>query len=171
MVTAVVAVGFPCGVFVRGVLAGRHVLRYETIGQLGPPVPLWLQTTGAHEAHKSLKGVLVAVGNTVKHSIQHVSTSLSHSLATATSDSHGTGVMDKIGTARRRAVQLALQKLGRAEATDDTEYDALFESLCDFRNALSTLVDHLSVFLSAAQGTTWRCIGSVRVGWPWVGRV
>ena len=92
--------------------------------------------------------------NQVKHSLATVSSSLSSGLATAAATMEGDGskVVDQLTTVSRRASQLALQKLGRTEASEDPEYDALVEDLTDLKSNLETLVDHLSVFLNAVRG-------------------
>ena len=100
-----------------------------------------------------VKTVATDVKGHVKRSLSTLINGLQSSLATATADVAAEGgVVAKVMTAKRRAQQLALQKLGRTEATEDPEFDALVESMYEMKVNLGTLADHLSVFLSAVAG-------------------
>jgi hypothetical protein len=99
----------------------------------------------------AVRSVAGDVKDQVKQSLGHMSTSLQTTMAGVT-DGSGVSVVDKVMTAKRRAEQLALQKLGRTEASEDPEFDALVESLYEMKVNLNTLADHLTVFLNAVRG-------------------
>jgi hypothetical protein len=102
-----------------------------------------------------VKTVSGQVKSQVRHSLATLSSSLSSTLASAAAtinDGDTAKVVDHLSTVKRRTAQLALQKLGRTEASEDPEYDALMEDLITMKENLNTLADHLAVFLSAVRG-------------------
>jgi hypothetical protein len=111
----------------------------------------------------NMKDRLKTVGNVVKTGVRHSITTLSTLGAGAgagvssVSESEPVGsVADKLSSAKRRFTQVAMQRMGRTEASEDEEYEALKASLKDMRAQLANLNGHLQGFIGCVRSTCSR---------------
>jgi hypothetical protein len=126
---------------------------------------------GLQSAATSVVGGLKAAKNAVKTGVRHSITSLAHlggggsggAGGGAGASAAGTGepagsVADKLASTSRRLTQVAMQRLGRTEASQDEEYERLKEELQAMRAEFATLNGHLQAFIGCVRSTSCVCL-------------